>query len=187
MSVLPDLQALRTAADAVDRTAVTVESDAASVDRLVDAIPWRGPLRNRVVGDAKTAVGVAHGQAAAERELARALRQLSLEVERELAVLAALAALAARARRHLEDLLHQAQALVSATADAVANAAAQGARILVAVVTADPTAALREARQIASKAVHDMQRITVRLHTLPEPHDPAWRRLGPEILGWRPL
>lgn len=185
MPVLPDLGVLYAAADAIDRTAATVEADAASVDRLVDALPWRGPRREVVAGGARVAVGVARGQAGAERELARALRQLALDVERELQVLAELAA---RARHHLEDLLQRAQALVAATADAVAAAAASIAtRVLLEVATLDPAGALREARQLAEEALDRLRRITLRLHSLPARSDPIWRRLAPEILGWRPV
>lgn len=185
MPVFPDLRALHAAADAVDRAASMVESDAASVAGLVDGLPWRGPRRQIVVGGATAAVGVARGQAAAERELARALRQLALDVEHELRLLAALAD---RARRHLEDLLRRARALVAATADAVAAAAAQvGTRVLFEVVTFDPVGALREARELAERALETAWRITVRLQALPVPHDPAWRHLGPELLAWRPL
>lgn len=185
MPVLPDLRALHTAADAVDRAADTVEADAASVAGLVGGLPWRGPRRELVVGGANAAVGVARGQAAAERELARALRQLALDVEHELRLLAALAD---RARRHLEDLLRRARALVAATADAVAAAAARVAsRVLFEVVTLDPVGALREAKELAERAVETARRITVRLQSLPSPADPAWRQLAPEILGWRPV
>lgn len=185
MPFLPDLQALHVAADAVDRTAATVEADASSVSGLLDGLPWLGPRRELVVGGARMAVGVARGQAAEERELARALRQLAVAVERELQVLAALAA---RARRHLEELLQRARALVAATADAVATAAARaGTRILFEVMTFDPMGALREARQAAERAVDTARSITARLQALPVPHDPGWRQLGPEILGWRPV
>jgi len=185
MPIVPDLRSLATAADAVDRTAATVDADVAAVDRLVGELPWRGPRREMVVASATTAVGVARGQVAAERALARALRQLALDVEHELRVLADMAA---RARRHLEELLQRAQALVAATADAVASAVTHGlTRVVAAIVTADPAAALREARHIADQAARSMQAIVVRLGTLPEPHDPAWRQLGPIILGWRPL
>ena len=185
MPVLPDLRALHTAADAVDRAADTVEADAAGVARLVDDLPWRGPRREVAAGGARAAVLAARGQVAAERDLARALRQLAIDVEHELQVLAALAA---RARRHLEELLHRARALVAATADAVAGAVARaGAQVLFEVVTMDPLGALREARQMAERAGEILRSVSLRLQALPEPSDPVWRRLAPVILGWRPV
>lgn len=185
MSVLPDLRALHTAADAVDRAADIVEADATGVAGLLDDLPWRGPRREVAAGGARAAVLAARGQVGAERSLARALRQLALDVEREVQVLAALAA---RARRHLEDLLHRARALVAATADAVAGAAARiGTHVLFEVVTMDPLGAWREARQLAERAGEVLRSVTLRLQTLPEPTDPVWRQLGPVILGWRPV
>jgi len=184
MPVLPDLRSLYEAADAVDRTAGTVEADTASLARMIDGLPWRGPRRDLIAGSATLAVGAAGGQAAEERALARALRALAIDVEHELRVLAELAD---RARRHLEELLRRARALVEATAAVVADAAAQvGPRVVIEVVTFDPVGALREARRLADQAVDRMRSVMVRLHTLPEPRDPAWRQLGPEILGWRP-
>lgn len=185
MPVLPDLRALVTAADAVDRVAATVEADAGGVARLLEELPWHGPRRHAVGGGARLAVGAARGQVAAERDLARALRQLALDVEHELAVLAALAA---RARRHLEDLMHRARALVAAAADAVAGAAAQvGTRLVLEVVTLDPLGALREARAMAERAGEILRSVVVRLQTLPDPSDPVWRELGPMVLAWRPV
>jgi len=185
MPVLPDLRALTAAADAVDRSADTVDADIAAVDRLVGALAWNGPRRDVIVSRVSTTVGVGRRQVAAERALARALRQLAVDVENELR---ALAELAARARRHLEELLQRAQALVAATASAVVDAVGQSLPgIVFAVVTADPGAALREAKHVAEQAVRNLQAIAMRLETLPEPHDPTWRHLGPGILGWRPL
>ena len=185
MPVVPDLSSLRAAADAVDRTAGTVEADAAAVQRLVDAIPWRGPLRERVADGARAAVGVAGGQARAEQALARALRQLAATVEHELQVLAALAA---QGRRHLEELLHRAQALAQAAADAVAAAVARAATHLVLdLVSGDALAAVHEARQMADRVTEALRAVVERLTALPDPHDPAWYHLGPAILGWRPL
>jgi hypothetical protein len=138
-----------------------------------------------VGGAAHAAVGVARAQAGAERELARALRQLALDVEDELRFLAALAD---RARRHLEELLRRARSMVEAAADAVTDAVAQLAtHVLLEVVTLDPGGAVREARVLAEQALDRWRSITLRLQTLPEAHDPQWRRLGPEILAWRPL
>ncbi len=51
----------------------------------------------------------------------------------------------------------------------------------------DPVGALREAKHLAQQAADGLRSIALRLQTLPEPHDPRWRQLGPEILGWRPL
>ena len=181
---LPDVAALRVAADRLDRTAATVEADASTIASLVEGVPWRGPRREVVRGTARAAVAVARAQAGAERELARSLRQLALEVEEELRFLIALAE---RARRHLEELLRRARALVEATADAVRDAAAQVAtRVLLEVATLDPAGAVREARALAEEALDRLRSITLRLQSLPLPHDPQWRRLGPEILAWRP-
>jgi len=184
MPVLPDLRALHIAADAVDRAADTVQADADGVARLLHDLPWRGPRREFVADSTEAAVLVARGQVAVERDLARALRQLALDVEHELQMLAALAA---RARRHLEELLHRARALVAATAEAVAGAAARAGTFLFEVATMDPLGALREARHLADRASEILRSIAVRLQTLPEPSDPVWRRLAPAILGWRPL
>ncbi len=183
MPLLPDLSVLHAAADVIDRTAATVEADAAAAAALVDGLPWRGPRREVVAATTRAAGGVAHGQAAAERDLARALRQLAVEVEHELQVLRELAG---RARRRLEDLLGQAQGLADATASAVAAAAEAVGRVVVEVVTGDPVGALRQARRLADQAADRVRRIAARLHSLPEPHDPSWRQLGPEILGWHP-
>ncbi len=178
MPVRPDLRALTLAADALDRSAGAVEADAAGVDQLVGGLPWHGPRRDVVGRSVEVATG------AARSAPAWALRQLALDVEHELRVLAALAD---RARRHLEDLFRQAHALVRATADAVADLAAQGvARIAWEVVTLDPAGALAEARALADQAHDRLASVTLRLAALPEPHDVAWRRLGPEILAWRP-
>lgn len=183
MAILPDLGALRSAADAIDATAAVVDADAAMVAQRIEALPWTGLRRQTVVGSTLVAVGAARGQADAERELARALRRLAGEVEQELRLLAELAA---RARRHLEDLLRRARALVEQAWSAVADAAARVGEIVVDVLTFDPSAALREARALADQAVDRLRQVTDRLGTLPEPHDPVWRRLGPEVLSWRP-
>ena len=184
MPVLPDVRALITAADAVDRSADAVEADAAGVGRLVDALPWHGPRRPVVAGSAVGAVALGRAQVEAERALARALRVLAGEVEHELRVLAELAA---RARRHLEELLQRARGLVAATADAVARAAAGLAGFVAEVMTLDPLGALREAQQLADEAEEILRSVVQRLNALPEPHDPAWRHLGPATLSWRPL
>ena len=185
MLLLPKVHELRQAADDVDAVAVRVDVDAASVARLVEELPWSGPRREAVRATTAVAVGIARGQADAERELAAALRRLAGEVERELRVLAELAA---RARGHLEELLRRARALADAAAAAVAEAAARVAtRVVAEILSFDPVGALREARAVAQQAADRLGVITARLATLPEPHDPQWRRLGPEILGWRPL
>lgn len=185
MPLLPDLQALRAAADAVDGTAATVEADAGHVGGLVDGLPWRGLRREVTARAAGAALAAAAGQAAAERDLARALRELALEVEHELRMLAALAA---RARAHLDELLRRARALVEATGRAVADAAAAAvARVVVEVMTFDPAGALNEARQLAEEALERLRAITLRLQALPEAHDPVWRRLAPQILAWHPV
>lgn len=180
----PDVRSLRAAADAVDRSADAVEADAAATARLVEGLPWHGPRRQVVVNGALGAVAVGRAQAEAERALARALRQLAAEVEHELRVLSELAA---RARRHLEELLRRARSVAAATADAVTRAAAGVGSIVAEVMTLDPLGAVREARQLADEAEGILRSVVQRLQTLPEPHDPAWRHLGPALLGWRPL
>jgi ABC-type transporter Mla subunit MlaD len=185
MPILPSVGELYRAADAVDATAALVEVDMANVARLVEGLPWRGNRREVAHAAVTAATSAGLQQAAAERELARALRRLAGDVERELRVLADLAQ---RARRHLEDLLRRAKALVEAAAAIVAEAAARtAARVVVEVMTFDPVGALCEARAVADEAADRLRRITMRLGSLPEPSDPQWRRLGPEILGWSPL
>ena len=184
MPVLPDIRSLFTAADAVDHIADTLETDATAVDRLIVDLPWRGPRREVVVATTQLAVGSARGQVEAERELARSLRELAQEVEREIELLAGLAD---RARRHLEELLRRAEALVQMTADAVVDAATRAANIVVEVVTMDLAEAVREARELAERAYERLREIVSRLQTLPVSHDPVWRQLGPELLAWRPL
>jgi ABC-type transporter Mla subunit MlaD len=185
MSLLPRVAELYRAADAVDATAAAVEADMANVTLLIEGLPWRGNRREVAHAAAAAATSAGRQQAAAERDLARALRRLAGDVEQELRVLADLAR---RARTHLEDLLRRARALVEAAAGVVAEAAARAAtRVVVEVMTFDPVGALREARAMADEAADRVRRITMRLASLPEPSDPQWRRLGPEILGWRPL
>ena len=184
MPVVPDLRSLFEAADRVDHIADALEADATAVDRLVEDLPWRGPRRDLVAATTRMAVGSARGQVEAERDLARSLRQLAQEVERELELLAGLAD---RARRHLEELLRRAEALVQRTADAVAEAAVRAANIVLEVVTVDLAEAVREARELAERAYERLREIVSRLQTLPVSHDPVWRQLGPELLGWRPL
>lgn len=184
MLLLPDVAALYRAADAVDATAARVDADMAAVSRTVEGLLWYGPRRDVVIGAVAAATWPGRQQASAERDLARALRQLARETEAELRVLAELAA---RARGHLEDLLRRARAVVDVTASAVGELASRVGATVVEVLTFDPVAALREARALAEQAVERLRTITVRLNSLPAPHDPRWRRLGPEILGWRPL
>lgn len=185
MAFLPDLRTLHTAAAAVERIADQVEADAASVDRLVEAVPWRGPRRERILAlVADGAVGHGRRQAGAERELARALRELAGEVERELQVLADLAA---RARRHLEDLLSRARAVVASAAQAAAEAVRSMASMAFEMLTGDLAAAARAAQSLVERAEDALRSITQRLDSLPAPYDPAWRRLGPGILQWQPL
>jgi hypothetical protein len=182
MPLLPDVHALRSAADAIDRTAAMVEADAGSADRLVSGLPWRGPRREVVAASIRMAAGVARNQADAERDLARALRQLAAEVEHELQVLRELAD---RARRHLEDLLQRARALVDATAAAL-EAASVVTHAVVEIVIGDPLGALRDARYLAAQAVERMQAVLARLQSLPAATDPIWRQLGPATLAWHP-
>lgn len=184
MPVLPDLRRLFTAADAVEHIADTLETDAAAVDRLVEDLPWRGPRREVVAATTRLAVGSARGQVEAERYLARNLRQLALEVERELELLAGLAD---RARRHLEELLRRAEALAQIAADAAADFAVRAASVVAELVTMDLADAVREARELAERAYEKLRSIAARLQTLPVSHDPVWRQLGPELLAWRPL
>lgn len=185
MALLPDLRSLHTAAAAVDRIADQVEADAAAVDRLVEAVPWRGPRRERILSlVADGAVGQGRRQAGAERELARALRELAGEVERELQVLADLAA---RARRHLEDLLARARAVATSAAQAAAEAVRSMASVAFEMLTGDAVAAVRAAQSLVDRAEDALRSITQRLHGLPAPYDPVWHRLGPGILQWQPL
>lgn len=161
-----------------------MEAEAGRVGGLVAGLPWRGVRRDAATGSARVAAGVARGQAEAERDLAMALRELAFAVERELRVLDELAA---RARRHLEDLLRRATALVEATAQAAADAAATGVRVAFDVLTFDPAGAVREARRLAEAAGDRLLEITHRLQTLPVPYDPVWHQLGPQLLAWRPV
>ena len=185
MSLLPDLQTLHAAAAAVERIADQVDADATSADRLVEAIPWRGPRRERILSlVADGAVGTGRRQAGAERELARALRELAGEVERELHVLADLAA---RARRHLEDLLSRARAVAAHAAQAAAEAVRSMASVAFEMLTGDPAGAVRAAQSMVDRAEDALRSITQRLQGLPAPHDPTWHRLGVEILQWQPL
>ena len=187
MPIVPDLQVLHQAAASVDRTAADVDADANGVAHLLQAVPWQGPRRNRVLFLSDTAVSSARAQAEAERALARALRELAGAVERELQELAALAA---RARRHLEELLTRARALVARAAQELADlaaAAAAAAGLVWDVVTGDVADAVDRARSLVQRAEEALRSITLRLHGLPEPHDPVWRRLIDEILRWQPL
>lgn len=184
MLALPDVEVLYRAADAIDATAARVEADMATVTQLVDGLPWHGPRRSVASASAVVAAGTGRRQATAERDLARALRRLARETEAELRVLADLAA---RARSHLEGLLRRAEALVVAAAGTLADATASVGAVMVEVLTFDPAAAVREARVLAEQAADRMRSITARLHSLPVAHDPQWRHLGPDILGWRPL
>lgn len=181
MPLLPDLEALRRAADAVDATATALETDVTAMARRIEEIPWRGPRRDEVVGGgARGALILAEGQVDAERALAAALRRLATEVER---VLRELAQLADAARRHLEELLRRARA----AAAVAAAAAGHVARAVADLITHDPIGALHEGRAALRQAEQLVDAIAGRLRTLPEPHDPVWRQLGPQILGWRPL
>ena len=185
MALLPDLQALHAAAAAIERTADAVEADAAAVQHLVEAVPWRGPRRERVLSSvSEGAIRTGRGQAAAERVLARALRDLARTVERELEVLAALAA---QARRHLEDLLTRARAVAAQAAQAVAEASRAMATVVLEIMTFDPAGALQAAQRTVERAEDALRSISARLHGLPPPHDPVWHRLGLEILRWQPL
>ena len=185
MAFLPDLQALHAAAAAVERTADAVEADAVAMQHLVEAVPWRGPRRERVLSSVSDgAVRTGRGQAAAERALARALRDLARTVERELEVLAALAA---RARRHLEDLVTQARAVATHAAQVAAEASRAMATVVLEIMTFDPAGALRAAQRTVERAQDALAAISARLHGLPPPHDPVWHRLGLEILRWQPL
>lgn len=156
----------------------------AAVTAVVEGLPWQGGRRNAVTASATAIAGVGRQQASAERELAQALRRLAVDAEAELRFLAELAD---RARSHLEDLLRRARALVDLAASAVAEAAARVGGMLLDVLAGDPVGALREAREVAEQASDRMRSIAVRLSALPVPYDPQWRRIGPEILGWRPL
>lgn len=124
MAILPDLQALRDAANSVDRTAADVDADATGVAGRMEAIPWQGPRHDRVLFLAGAAVTTARNQAETERALARALRDLARAAERELQELAVLAS---RARRHLEDLLSRARALVARATQELADRAGAAA------------------------------------------------------------
>jgi len=185
VALLPNLQTLHAAAAAVDRIADQVDADAASADRLVEAVPWRGPRRERILSlVADGAVGTGRRQAGAERDLARALRELAGEVERELRVLADLAA---RARRHLEDLLSRARALAVHAAEAAAAAVRGMASMALEMLTGDMDGAVRAAQNMVDRAEDALRSITQRLQGLPPPHDPGWHRLGVEILQWQPV
>lgn len=185
MAFLPDLQTLHAAAAAVDRIADQVDADAAVVHQRLVAIPWLGPRRDRILDQvAEAATGPGRAQAASERALARALRELAGTVERELE---ALVALAAQARRHLEELLDRARAGVALAAQAAAEAVRGMATIAFEVFTGDAVGAVRAAQALVERAEDVLRSILLRLHGLPEPHDPVWRRLGVEILQWQPL
>ncbi len=184
MPILPDVQALRDAATVVDATAAGVDADAAEVAGRLESIPWQGPRRERVVLAGLAAVHTARRQAAAQRALARALRELAGAVERELRELAVLAA---RARIHLEELLARARALAARAAQELADAAAAAASFVWDLATGDAAGAVQAARTLVERAEECVRSITLRLHRLPEAHDPLWRSLGPELLSWRPL
>jgi len=183
MAILPDLRTLHDAANSVDRTATDVDSEASAVDRRLEAIPWRGPRRERVLLVAGAALSTARAQAEAERALARALRELAGAVERELRELADLAA---RARRHLEELLSRARALVTRAGQELADVASAAASFVWDMATGDPAGAVQSARDLVRQAEESLRSITLRLHELPVPHDPRWRAVGPEILRWYP-
>lgn len=185
MALVPDLRTLHAAATAVDRTADVVEADAVAVKRLVEDIPWRGPRRDRALSLVTgSVVAVGRSQVGAERALARALRDLARAVERELEDLAVLAA---RARRHLDDLATRARGLVALAVRHAADAMAGMAKLAVEVVTGDIGGAVRAAHAMVERAESALRTIIARISTLPEPFDPAWRRLGPQILQWQPL
>lgn len=184
MAVLPDLQALAAAAVAVERTAADVDADAAAVKALVDAVPWSGPRRERLLVLADGAIAAGRRQAQAERDLALALRQMAAAVQHELEVLAVLAS---QARRHLEELLSSARGLAVQAAQEAADILRGFVTIAVGVMTGDPGAAVQAAQALAEKADSLLRSITARLANLPAPHDPAWRHLGEEILRWQPL
>lgn len=183
MPILPDLRSLREAANIVDATAQSVENDAADVDRLINALPWTGRRREVLGASLLAATSTARQQATAERNLARALRQLAGEAERELAVLKALAE---RARRHLDDLLRRAHALVERTVNELSAATRGLARVAGEILSFDPAGAVRESGELVARAKASLRSITEKLQGLPEPFDPIWRTLGPSILGWRP-
>jgi len=170
MAILPDLQSLHDAATSVERTAVTVDTDAHGVAARLESIPWTGPRRDRLLEVAEVTVGTARRQAEAERALARALRELAGAVERELRELAALAA---RARRHLEELLTRARAAAAGAAQDLATAAAAAASFVFDLATGDPAGAVRAAERLIQLAEDRLRLITVRLHGLPEPLEVA--------------
>ncbi len=184
MAIRPDLRTLQAAAAAVERTAADVEADGANVNRQLGAIAWKGLRRERVLALADAAVSSGRRQAEAERELARALRELAGAVERELEQLALLAA---RARQHLEELLARAQALAARAAEEVATAARSLVTIAFDLATGDPNGALRAAQGLVNQVEQVLRSITVRLQGLPASDDPVWRSLGEEILRWQPL
>ena len=184
MPIIPDLEALRAAASAVDRTAAEVDADATLVASRLEAIPWRGPRRDRALVLVDEAVRTGRRQAEAERALARALRELAGAVERELRELAVLAA---QARRHLEELLARARALVTRAAQELSDVAATAATFVWELATGDAAGAVVAARELVRRAEECLRSITLRLHGLPEPSDPLWRSLAPEIVRWQPL
>lgn len=183
MAFLPDVRSLIAAAEAVERTAADVDADAAHTHDLLEAVPWTGPRRTRVLALGEAAVRQGHGQAEAERALARALRELAGAVERELE---ALARLAARARRHLEELLARAHGVVQAARQA-ADAAGRALAVVVDIMAGNPVGAVQAAQAMVDQAEEIRRAIAQRLQGLPEDHDPAWRHLGEAILRWQPL
>ena len=187
MAILPDLQALRDAATSIERTAAGVDADASAVTSRLEAIPWRGPKRDRVLFLAAGAVGTARSQAEAERALARALRDLAAAVERQLQELALLAG---QVRRHLEELLVRARNVAARAAQELAElagVAAAAASVVWEVATGDPGGAVLAARELARRAEEALRAITLQLAALPGPTDPAWRLLAPRLLRWQPL
>ena len=184
MAILPDLRALTHAATAVERTAADVDADAGAVTGRLEAIPWQGPRRDRVLVVAELAVGTARRQAEAERMLARALRELAGAVERELQELAVLAA---RARRHLEELLARARVLLARAVQELSEVAAAAASFVWEVATGDVGGAVQAARALVQRTEECLRLITLRLQGLPAAHDPLWRPLATEIMRWQPL
>ncbi len=82
---------------------------------------------------------------------------------------------------------HDNSTLNDATARTVSAAKKIGGDVHMLVAGQNAAGAVQAARTLVDRAEECVRSITLRLHRLPEAHDPVWRSLGPELLSWRPL
>jgi uncharacterized protein YukE len=164
----PDVAALRTVADHVERTSLNIHERSRASTAAVQHVAWSGPRRDAFVLSAADLAARAGAQTEALRALATDLRALAAEVEQRLA---ALARIEAAVKAELARML--------AAAKAILRAVEQELLAVTAVAAVVP--GLRGVEHGFARAKLDVDRLTVLIDRLPPSGDLRWESIAHQL------